>query len=139
MSRKYTVKLMLAIGGRRCTHLQTMDQSHGSETSVTVTSIFISPTFPNIRIEIDIMTFQDSAEFLQTVEGEISFFRSIMRARPIGIHRHFHVLAIRNAIHRDTGHFVSADDIWNKLRTCYDLEALENIVRISQYFPDVLH
>ncbi|KAK7681514.1 hypothetical protein QCA50_015246 [Cerrena zonata] len=50
-----------------------------------------------------------------------------MRTRPVGIHRHFHVLAMRNSIHRDTGHWISADDIWEKLKGCYDLDILESI------------
>lgn len=69
-----------------------------------------------------------SAAFLETVEGEISFFRSVMRARPVGIHRHFHVLSIQNTIQKDTGRLVSTDDIWEKLKTCYDLDALEGLV-----------
>ncbi|KAH7915425.1 hypothetical protein BJ138DRAFT_1077300 [Hygrophoropsis aurantiaca] len=66
--------------------------------------------------------------FLDSVEGEISFFRSVMRARPVGLHRHFHILAIRNAIHKDTGRMLSIDLLWAKLRTCYDLDALEGVV-----------
>ncbi|KAF9489371.1 hypothetical protein BDN71DRAFT_324340 [Pleurotus eryngii] len=50
-----------------------------------------------------------------------------MRARPVGIHRHFHVLTIRNAIYKDTGRLIPADDIWQKLRSCWDMDALENI------------
>ncbi|KAI0670839.1 hypothetical protein C8Q78DRAFT_1032262 [Trametes maxima] len=65
--------------------------------------------------------------WLDTVEGEIAFFRSLMRARPVGIHRHFHVLTMRNAILRDTGQLVAIDDLWAKLRTCYDLDILETI------------
>ncbi|KAI0632066.1 hypothetical protein C8Q77DRAFT_1158742 [Trametes polyzona] len=65
--------------------------------------------------------------WLDTVEGEIAFFRSLMRARPVGIHRHFHVLTMRNAILRDTGQLVSIDDLWAKLRACYDLDILESI------------
>jgi hypothetical protein len=72
---------------------------------------------------------QSPVGFLDTTEGEISFFRAIMRTRPVGIHRYFHVLSIRNAIKRDTGSLVSTDDIWDKLKTCYDLEALEDLVR----------
>ncbi|KZT09133.1 uncharacterized protein LAESUDRAFT_647517 [Laetiporus sulphureus 93-53] len=68
-----------------------------------------------------------SSRWLDSVEGEIAFFRALMRARPVGIHRHFHVLTMRNAILRDTGHVVSIDDLWDKLRACYDLEILENI------------
>ncbi|KAH9997986.1 hypothetical protein BJV77DRAFT_1058893 [Russula vinacea] len=54
-----------------------------------------------------------SMPFLDTVEGEIAFFRSIMRARPIGLHH--------------TGRYVSIDDLWEKLRSCYNIEALENL------------
>lgn len=81
------------------------------------------------------ITAQDSAAgsaFLGSVEGEISFFRSIMRARPIGIHRHFRILAIQNSILKETGRLVRVEDIWNKLRSCYDLDALEAIVRSTE-------
>lgn len=70
-------------------------------------------------------------EFLDTVEGEVTFFRSLMKARPVGLHKHFHVLAIRNAIHNDTGRVVPVDSIWAKLRTFYDLDALETAVSCS--------
>lgn len=71
----------------------------------------------------------DEHAFLDSVEGEISFFRSIMRARPIGMHRYFHILAIRSAIQKDTGRAVHTDTLWEKLRKCYDLDALDAIVR----------
>jgi len=66
-------------------------------------------------------------EFLSTVDGEIAFFRAIMRARPVGIHRHFHILNIRNGILKDTGHAVSVQAVWDKLRGLYDMDALEAI------------
>lgn len=75
------------------------------------------------------------ADFLSTLEGEIAFFRSIMRARPVGIHRHFHILVIQNAIFKDTGKLVRIEDIWDKLRCLYDLDALDAIVRkLSLHF-----
>jgi len=73
------------------------------------------------------------APFLDTVEGEISFYRSVMRARPVGIHNQFHILTIRNAILKDTGHSVSTEQIWEKLRSLYDLEALEGLVRSPDF------
>lgn len=76
--------------------------------------------------------------FIDTVEGEISFYRSVMRARPVGIHSHFHVLTIRNAIHKDTGHTVTTEEIWEKLRGLYDLDALEGLVRRHTLFVSVL-
>ncbi|KAF8147298.1 hypothetical protein K438DRAFT_1944174 [Mycena galopus ATCC 62051] len=69
----------------------------------------------------------DDASFLATVEGEIAFFRAIMRARPVGIHRHFHVLNIRNGICKDTGHTIAVQSVWDKLRALYDMDALEQI------------
>jgi MRG-binding protein len=71
--------------------------------------------------------------FLDTVEGEISFYRSVMRARPVGIHNHFHILTIRNAILKDTGHAVTTEEVWEKLRGLYDLEALEGLVRSHDF------
>lgn len=68
---------------------------------------------------------ESARELLDSVEGEISFFRSVMRARPVGLHKHFHVLAIRNSIFTDTGRVVPVECIWEKLQSCYDLEALE--------------
>ncbi|KAF9046601.1 chromatin modification-related protein EAF7-domain-containing protein [Panaeolus papilionaceus] len=65
--------------------------------------------------------------FLDTVEGEIAFFRAIMRARPVGMHRYFHVIAIRNAIIKETSRPIHIETIWEKLRQCYDLDALESI------------
>ena len=68
----------------------------------------------------------DSGDFLDTAEGEVSLFRSIMRTRPVGIHRHVHILAIHNSIYRDTGFKVPMQDIWAKLGKMYDLDVLEH-------------
>lgn len=72
----------------------------------------------------------DEHAFLDSVEGEISFFRSIMRARPVGIHRYFHILAVRNAILKDTGRSVHVETLWEKLRSCWELDALDAIVSL---------
>ncbi|KAJ7069732.1 hypothetical protein C8F01DRAFT_1113761 [Mycena amicta] len=69
----------------------------------------------------------EALEFLSTVEGEIAFFRAIMRCRPVGIHRHFHLVNVRNGILKDTGQTVSIDALWHKLRDLYDMDALEAI------------
>jgi MRG-binding protein len=79
------------------------------------------------------MSEEPDTPFLDTVEGEISFYRSVMRARPVGIHNQFHVLTIRNAIQKDTGHSVTSEEIWEKLRGLYDLEALEGLVRSHDF------
>ncbi|KDQ11414.1 hypothetical protein BOTBODRAFT_177252 [Botryobasidium botryosum FD-172 SS1] len=65
--------------------------------------------------------------FLDTVMGELSFFRAITRARPVGIHRFFHLVSMRQLIREDTNTIVSVDEIWTKLRRCYDLDVLEGL------------
>ncbi|KAJ2993093.1 hypothetical protein NUW54_g7782 [Trametes sanguinea] len=59
------------------------------------------------KMEVDNDAMSPEPRWLDTVEGEIAFFRSLMRARPVGIHRHFHVLTMRNSILRDTGQLVA--------------------------------
>ncbi|KAG6331102.1 hypothetical protein ID866_7989 [Astraeus odoratus] len=82
---------------------------------------------------------ESAKELLDSVEGEISFFRSITRARPVGVHKHFHVLAIRNSIYTDTGRMVPVECIWEKLRSCYDLDALEAAELEGYYTPGSSH
>ena len=64
--------------------------------------------------------------FLDSPEAEVSLFRSIMRTRPVGIHRHAHILAVHNSIYRDTGFKVPMQDLWAKLGKMYDLDTLEH-------------
>jgi MRG-binding protein len=66
--------------------------------------------------------------FLDTLHGELAFFRAITRARPVGVHRYFHVVTIRQLIKEETGSDVAVEEIWDKLRACYNLEALEGLV-----------
>lgn len=75
---------------------------------------------------------------LDTVEGEIHFFRSIMRARPVGVNRHFHVMTIQAAIEKGTRQTVPIEDIWRKLKGCYNLDALEALVCCMLFLRDCL-
>lgn len=110
--------------------LQPVFGSRGAASSQTNTFLFQNSDIPAATGSHFAMSSECSEEmpFIDTVEGEISFYRSMMRARPIGIHAQFHVLAIRNAILKDTGQTVSTDDIWAKLKSMYDLDALEGLV-----------
>lgn len=84
--------------------------------------------FPGI-MDIDSQSSEvDSQNVLDTVEGEIQFFRAIMRARPVGIHRHFHMMSIKAALDKEIGQDVPIEAIWRKLESCYNLEALEALV-----------
>jgi len=65
-------------------------------------------TWPAALTEMSILSFfyvittgtamSDPGDFLGSAEGEVSLFRSIMRTRPVGIHRHVHILAMHNSI-----------------------------------------
>ncbi|KAJ1303121.1 hypothetical protein OPQ81_011322 [Rhizoctonia solani] len=65
--------------------------------------------------------------FLDTLEGEIALFRSIERARPVGMHKHFHMLTLRRSIRNESGFWVNVEDIWAKLDTLYNLDALDEM------------
>lgn len=73
---------------------------------------------------------EEEIPMLDTVLGEISFFKSISRYRPVGLHRYFHVLSMQQVIKRETGVLVPIDSIWAKLEVCYNIEALESLVSI---------
>ncbi|KAG8953009.1 hypothetical protein FRC03_011952 [Tulasnella sp. 419] len=74
-------------------------------------------------MEID--NHNDDTPFLDTVQGEISLFRSITRARPVGLHKYFHLIAIINNIKHETGRTVHSDEVWEKLKALYNLESLD--------------
>ncbi|KAG8900708.1 hypothetical protein FRB99_005801 [Tulasnella sp. 403] len=65
--------------------------------------------------------------FLDTVEGEIALFKGVAHARPVGIHKHFHMLGILLSIKQETGRIVGPEEVWEKLATLYNLEALEDL------------
>jgi MRG-binding protein len=65
--------------------------------------------------------------FLDTLQGEIALFRSIERARPVGMHKHFHMLTLRRSIRNESGFWVNVADIWAKLATLYHLDALDDM------------
>lgn len=67
---------------------------------------------------------------LDTVDGECHFFRSLMRARPVGVNRFFHVITMQAAIENGVQQEVSIEDIWHKLESCYNLEQLEHLVDV---------
>ena len=88
-----------------------------------------------MEIDVDSNTEQELRQpILDTVEGEICFFRAVMRSRPVGMHRHFHVLSIKHAVEQGTGQTLSVDDVWDKLHSCYNLEILESLVCVYFYF-----
>ncbi|KZT56329.1 hypothetical protein CALCODRAFT_497498 [Calocera cornea HHB12733] len=66
-------------------------------------------------------------DFLDTVSGEIAFFRGIMQARPVGMNRHFHMLTVQQHIKEATKTTVALEALWDKLDSLYDLQKLENM------------
>lgn len=66
--------------------------------------------------------------FIETISGEIALFRAVTRARPIGLHRHFHMMSMLLHILRETGQMVDGAEVWQKLRGMYDLDTLNDLV-----------
>jgi MRG-binding protein len=71
----------------------------------------------------------DADAFLRTAAGELALFRALVRARPVGLHKHFHVLAIRAAVLHDTGALVPPAAIWRALAAYFDLARIDLLVR----------
>lgn len=87
----------------------------------------------------DEKTYGEYQNILDTVDGECHFFRSLMRARPVGVNRFFHVITMQAAIEKGVKQNVPIDDIWRKLESCYNLEQLEHLVRDSRIYYSFYH
>ncbi|EGF98787.1 uncharacterized protein MELLADRAFT_73526 [Melampsora larici-populina 98AG31] len=69
---------------------------------------------------------------LATTHGETAFFRAVIRYRPRGSHRHFAVIAMCKDLERELNTFVSTEEVWDLLRTSYNLDLL------NERDPDVI-
>ena len=77
---------------------------------------------------MDVEMFAD--DILNSVEGEVCFFRALMKARPVGINRYFHAISMKNEIEKGVGREIPIEVIWRKLESCFNLDALEALVRL---------
>ncbi|KAK6983881.1 hypothetical protein R3P38DRAFT_2745187 [Favolaschia claudopus] len=71
---------------------------------------------------------------LQTVAGETAFLRAVIAAQPVGRHKHFHLLQIRESIRRETGHLVSVEEVLRKSESLWNIEELDR-----RYADEELH
>ncbi|KTW32401.1 uncharacterized protein T551_00491 [Pneumocystis jirovecii RU7] len=59
-----------------------------------------------------------------TVDEEIALLRAVCKYRPIGIHKHFRIISIMQEMN---SFMIKSADIWEKLKTLYNLELLDEI------------
>ncbi|TIC01544.1 hypothetical protein E3Q18_00603 [Wallemia mellicola] len=59
-------------------------------------------------------------------EFEIALFRAVIKARPVGLNRHFHFLSVQQSMTTELGHEVELADIKRKLASLYDLDGLDS-------------
>lgn len=65
-----------------------------------------------------------------TIEQEIALFKAICRFKPAGRHKHFRMLAIYQMVNNsniNSSSPLTTRDIWEKLRTLYNLEGLDEL------------
>jgi len=86
----------------------------------------------NLQNNVDSSNSESTAAFLASVQGEISLFRAVTRARPIGIHRHFHMMCILRQIQKETGEWIDGHQVWKKLKEMYDLDTLNDLEEAAE-------
>ncbi|RXG51431.1 MRG/MORF4L-binding protein [Armadillidium vulgare] len=59
-----------------------------------------------------------------TIENEIQLLFAMINHKPIGINKHFQMMAIHDKFTSSLNCELSAKEIWKKLETYYDLQAL---------------
>ncbi|KAL1305326.1 hypothetical protein AAFC00_002226 [Neodothiora populina] len=80
----------------------------------------------NAQAELDALVVADP----WTDEEEIGLFKGLIKWKPTGIHKHFHIISLQQYlltngyIHPSAPH-TRIPNIWAKLRTLYDLDALD--------------
>lgn len=63
-----------------------------------------------------------------SMDFEIALYRAIAQARPVGVHKHFQVLAMQHSMSIELQEDVGVNEIWSKLASLYNLEELDNQV-----------
>ncbi|KZW01498.1 hypothetical protein EXIGLDRAFT_717914 [Exidia glandulosa HHB12029] len=71
------------------------------------------------------------AAFLDSAAGETTFLKAVMRARPVGVHKHFHALSIRQRILAEAGVAIPIDELWAKLESLWNMSKLEEFEPIG--------
>lgn len=66
---------------------------------------------------------------LDTPEGETALLTAIINARPVGMGKHWAMVSILLYLEQILGEGrVTGEEVWNKLRTLYDLDLLDEDV-----------
>lgn len=69
---------------------------------------------------------------LDTAEGEFALLSAIIHARPVGLQKHWAMIAILRIIDAKLGEGrVTSDQVWSKLHTLYDLRMLNEDVSFA--------
>lgn len=69
------------------------------------------------------------------VELDIAFFRSLASIRPIGIHKHFRMIALQKSVLDMTGVTIPFEELWERMEDLYDLDELDDMFDESIPFP----
>jgi hypothetical protein len=67
-------------------------------------------------------------DVLDTPEGELALLTALIQFRPVGLSRHWAMMAILKNVQARLRCAVTSDSIWRKLEALYDLSLLEEDV-----------
>ncbi|XP_065891125.1 MRG/MORF4L-binding protein-like [Dysidea avara] len=64
-------------------------------------------------------------EIVWTPELEVALFHSMHGHKPVGLNKHFNMICIQFRLSRATGRQITTQQIWDHLKTMYDIETLD--------------
>jgi len=67
-----------------------------------------------------------SSNYNWTASSELALFQSMITHKPAGINKHFSMAVVSEKLGSEFGSDVTSDAIWNKLKTMFDLTAVDD-------------
>ncbi|RKP09952.1 chromatin modification-related protein EAF7-domain-containing protein [Thamnocephalis sphaerospora] len=87
----------------------------------------ISPTTSELPVSATTSVFSEPADAVWTPTMEAVLFRAVTRYKPVGMHKHFRMLAVLREFNRRSKVRRTAAEIWAHLTTMYDLDMLDEM------------
>jgi len=72
------------------------------------------------------LTSEETSNYLWTASSELALFQAMISHKPAGINKHFSMSVVSEKLSGQFGGEICSDMIWSKLRTMFDLTAVDD-------------